>query len=301
MVKFLSVFLLLTVSASLSAQQDATYVQYMFNMLTINPGYTGTSDALSASILERFQNVGLKGAPRTKTFSIHSPIVNRRVGLGLLVINDKIGIFSQTGINFSYAYRIPLNNKSVLSLGIQGGAIWYKADYADLALLQNPDPVFSQNIMQIRPNFGAGAYYYSERGYLGLSMPHMINNAFNTSGTLVRQNIPIILHGGYVFTLNRMIKLKPNFLFEILDRRPAELDMNVNALFDEVLWVGISYKTSQSAVLLTQIQINDQFRFGYSYQVNTGPIHTVVFGSHEIMANYRFKYNKKGVVTPRFF
>lgn len=301
MVKNLLALLLLMTSLRVCAQQESSYSQYMFNTLAINPGYAGTSDAMSASALQRFQNVGLKGAPQTTTFSVHSPIVNKRVGVGMLVINDRLGIVSQTGVNFSYAYRIPLDNQATLSLGIQGGAIWYKADYASLDLLQNPDPVFSENVRQVRPNIGAGVYYYNKRGYAGLSMPHMINNAFNYSNTSVHQNIPLFLTGGYVFKLNRVLKLKPNFLLEVLDGRPAELDLNCNALFDEVLWVGLSYKTSQAVVLLTQVQITDQFVFGYSYQLNTGPIQPIVVGSHEIMANYKFKYFKKGVVTPRYF
>jgi type IX secretion system PorP/SprF family membrane protein len=288
-------------SSKLAAQQVATYAQYMFNGLAINPAYAGSQDALSASFLERFQNVGLKGAPQTETFSLHSPLVNKRVALGFLVVHDKIGVIDQTGMNLIYAYRIPISKNSVLSLGIQGGASFYKADYSSLLLLQNPDPVFSDNVRQVRPNIGAGVYYYSKLGYLGLSMPHMLNNVFNTGGVIVYQNIPIIFNGGYVFTLNRMLKMKPNFLLKILDGRTVEFDVNANVLFDEVLWVGVSYKSSKTVALLTEFQISDQFRFGYSYQITAGPIRTADLGSHELLVNYRFKYFKKGVVTPRYF
>ncbi len=291
----------LSVSIKVSAQQVATYAQYMFNGLAINPAYAGSQDALSASFLERFQNVGLKGAPQTETFSIHSPLVNKRVGLGLLVVHDKVGVIDQTGVNAIYAYRIPMNNKAILSLGIQGGISMYKADYTQLLLLQNPDPVFNQNVRQNRPNFGAGIYYYNKLGYLGLSMPNMLNNVFNTGDPTVYQNVPIIFNGGYVFTLNRMLKLKPNFLLKIMDGRTVELDVNANMLFDEVLWLGVSYKSSKTVAFLTELQLNDQFRFGYSYQITAGPLTVADLGSHEVMLNYRFKYFKKGVVTPRYF
>lgn len=301
MKRTLLIIIVFSISAGASAQQVATYAQYMFNGLAINPAYAGSQDALSASFLERFQNVGLKGAPQTETFSVHSPLVNKRIGLGLLVVHDKVGVIDQTGVNAIYAYRIPMNNNAVLSLGLQAGASMYKADYSQLLLLQNPDPVFNQNIRQTRPNFGAGIYYYNKLGYLGLSMPSMLNNVFNTGGPTVYQNIPIIFNGGYVFTLNRMLKLKPNFLLKIMDGRTVEFDVNANMLFDEVLWFGVSYKSSKTVAMLTELQISDQFRFGYSYQITAGPLRVADLGSHEVLLNYRFKYFKKGVVTPRYF
>src|SRR5258705_6818891 len=120
-------------------------------------------------------------------------------------------------------------------------------------------------------------------GYVGLSMPSMINNVFNQGGPTVYQNIPIIFNGGYVFTLNRMLKLKPNFLLKILDGRTVELDVNANMLFDEVLWFGVSYKSSKTVALMTELQINDQFRFCYSYQITTGSLSATRLASENKM------------------
>jgi type IX secretion system PorP/SprF family membrane protein len=299
--KLLLLIFAISISYKVSAQQTATYAQYMFNGLAINPAYAGSQDALSTSFLERFQNIGLKGAPQTETFSVHSPLAKSRVALGFLLVHDKVGVIDQTGFNAIYAYRIPMNNKATLSLGIQGGAIMYRADYSSLLLLQNPDPVFNQNIRQTRPNVGAGIYYYNKFGYLGLSMPSLINNVFNTGGPTVYQNVPIMFNGGYVFTLNRMLKLKPNFLLKIVDGRTVEFDVNANMLFDEVFWFGVSYKSTKTVAMMTQLQVTDQFTFGYSYQITAGPLSVADLGSHEILINYRFKYFKRGVVTPRYF
>jgi type IX secretion system PorP/SprF family membrane protein len=275
----------------------------MFNGLAINPAYAGSHEALSVSALSRFQNVGLQGSPNTQTFTMHSPLLNKRVAIGLLVVHDRLSIFDQTGIHFSYAYRLPVSTKGTLSMGLQGGMSFYRANYTQLDLYNNPDPAFSSDIRQARPNIGAGLYYYTRLAYAGISMPSLVNNVFdrNAQFQTVYQNQPIIITGGYVFTLNRMVKFKPNALLKFLDERPVEFDLNANFLLDEVLWVGMSYKSSNSIALLTQFQITDQFQFGYSYQVATGPINTVAIGSHELMVNYRFMYNKKGLVSPRYF
>jgi type IX secretion system PorP/SprF family membrane protein len=296
-------------SSVVSGQQVATYSQYMFNGLAINPAYAGSHEALSMSVLGRFQNVGLPGAPNTQTFSAHSPLLNKRVGLGLLVIHDELSVIGQTGVHFSYAYRLPIKkDKSTLSFGLQGGVSMYNADYTKLELFNSaqngtPDPAFSQDIREARPNIGAGVYYTTPVSYIGLSMPSMLNNVFDRGSdySTVYQNVPIILTGGYVFTLNRILKFKPNFLFKMVDGDPVEFDINANMLFDEVIWFGVSYKSSKQIVMLTQLKINDQLQFGYSYTISAGAIRTAELGSHEVMLNYRFWFNKKGVVSPRYF
>ena len=293
---------LLAVLFSAAGQQQATVSQYMFNGMAINPAYAGSHGALSASMLTRFQNVGLPGAPNTQTLSIHSPLVNQRIALGLMVINDKIGVIGQTGVTGVYAYKLPMNNQATLSFGLQAGISTYRAAYASLDIYQ-ADPLFAQDVRQARPNFGAGIYYSKPMWYLGLSMPHMLNNVFQRSNTYatVYQNIPVLLTGGYVYKLNRLLKIKPNFLFKVVDNRAIELDLNANLLFDEVVWLGVSYKFNNAVNILLEMQVTDQFRVGYSYSITTGPIQKAESGSHELLLQYRFKFNMKGVVTPRYF
>jgi len=301
--RILSGLIILAISNVAHAQQVATYAQYMFNGLAINPAYAGSHGALSATALARFQNVGLDGAPQTQTFSIHSPLLNKRVALGMLVIHDQISVINQTGVHFSYAYRIPVSSKSTLSMGLQGGMGFYQANYTDLEVYQPNDPAFAADVRESRPNIGAGLYLYSRNYYIGLSAPSLVNNAFDRGPEFetVYQNKPILLTAGYVIPIHRLLKLKPSFLLKFVDEIPVEFDLNANLLFDEVLWIGFSYKSSQTISLMTQAQLTDQIQFGYSYQITAGELRTVEVGSHEVMLNYRFKFNKKGLVSPRYF
>src|SRR4051794_37943724 len=123
--EYLLAFAFLIVGHCSYCQQQATYAQYMFNGLAINPAYAGSQEALSVNFLTRFQNVGLPGAPNTQTLSIHSPIAGQRFAVGFLAIHDKIGVINQTGISGIYAYRIPLPNKATLSFGLQIGMASY--------------------------------------------------------------------------------------------------------------------------------------------------------------------------------
>ncbi len=295
-------FIAIIMNGLVFGQQQATFSQYMFNGLAINPAYAGSHDALSVNLLTRFQNVGLPGAPNTQTLAIHTPLVNERIAVGLLVVHDNIAVINQTGINGIYAYRLPMGKGRQLSMGIQAGFSSYQAAYSKLEIYQ-PDLVFTQDVRQTRPNFGAGLYYSSKLWYAGISMPHMMSAIFQRGANFetIHQSVPLILTGGYVFTLNRLMKIKPNFLLKTVDQRIVEFDMNANLLFDEVLWVGLSYNFSHALSMLIEMQVTDQFRFGYSFTASMGPIRTAEVGSHEILLNYRFKKFSKGIVTPRYF
>lgn len=274
----------------------------MFNGLAINPAYAGSQEALSVSFLARIQNVGLPGSPTTQTLAIHSPIVKQRFALGFLVVHDKISVISETGVSAMYAYRLQMKKGATLSMGIQAGFSAYEAAYSQLTTSQ-PDVVFAQDVRQTRPNIGLGIYYSNQLWYAGISMPHMLNNIFNqgTNFETIPQSTPIILTGGYMFTLNKLMKLKPNFLFKWIDTRVVEMDINANLLLDEVLWLGVSYRLSQSLGWLLEVQATDQFRLGYSYSTSLGTIKQAELGSHEILLNYRFKKYSRGIVTPRYF
>jgi type IX secretion system PorP/SprF family membrane protein len=300
--RFLLAIAFLASAINAYCQQQATYAQYMFNGLAINPAYAGSHDVLSANFLGRFQSIGLPGAPTTQTFAVHSPIANQRFAVGLMVVNDHIGVINQTGTSGIYAYRLPMKKGGSISFGLEVGLSTYRANYTQLDIYQN-DQLFAANVRQNRLNVGAGVYITKPFWYVGLSMPHMMNNVFDRAKDYktVYQSVPVILTGGYVFTLNPMLKVKPNFLFKAVDGRPVELDLNANFLFDDVVWVGVSYKFVNAVVFLTELQITDQLRFGYSYSMATGPIKQAELGSHELLVQYIFKFRKEGIVTPRYF
>lgn len=286
------------------AQQTATYAQYAFNVLAINPGYAGSHNLLSASFISRVQNVGLEGAPNTQTFSIHSPLWNKSISLGALFIRDAIGVISQTGAHGIAAYRIFFDEEGERSLafGIQFGMITYSADYSELLSFQPNDPFFGQNIRQTRPNVGSGIFYQTPQYYLGLSMPHMMNNVFDRGDNFstVRQSIPVLLNGGYVYEVSPILRLKPNFLLKILDGRPVEFDLNGSIQLDDLLWIGASYKFPGINLLL-EFRATDQLLIGYSYAIDKGKLSNIGVGTHEILMNFRFKFTKYKLVSPRYF
>jgi len=278
------------------AQFEASYSQYMFNGLAINPAYAGSHQSLSMSVISRFQSPGVEGTPNTQTITAHSGIKGKKIGLGLMVITDKIGVTRQTGFYGSFAYKVKFK-KSTLSLGLQGGATSVRSDYSQLLIKQPGDPLVSGDIKEIQPNIGAGLYYYSDRFYAGLSMPQMIDEVNNN----ITQIRPIILTGGYVFRLSESLMLKPNILVRMVDQKIVEMNYNMNLLIHEILWVGVSYRPTSSVSGILELQLTNQLRLGYAYDATLGEFSRADSGSHEIMLNYRLRFTKKKVVNPKYF
>ena len=290
----------------LSAQKEAMFTQYMHNEVTINPAYAGTHDALSATALYRKQWVGIDGAPETFSFNVHAPIETKRIGLGISYINDKIGVVSNNNLYGSFSYKIPLNHRGTkfLSFGLQAGFTQTQADLTSLDIRDHSDLYLHENSVNgLMPNFGAGVYYYTDKLYLGLSVPQLIKNSISASGMVGvgGQERHFFLTAGYVFDISPMTKFKPSAFINAVAGAPLQVALTANLIFYEKYWVGAAYRSFDAVSLLLMYQVNDQFRVGYAYDYSLTALTDHNSGSHEIVLNYRMTFKKDKILTPRYF
>lgn len=308
MKKLLSVITLFILGAAdVSAQQDAMYSQYMFNMMGVNPAYAGSRGVLSAAALYRRQWVGIDGAPETYTFSFDMATRDNKVGLGLQAFNDKIGIMQTNGIYGTYAYRIRFENEGSLAIGLQGGISNFRADLTKVDLIDEDDQAFAQNINVILPCFGAGIYYNSDRFYAGFSVPNLVKSYLRKDAVYYRADVVAkkYMHfffiAGYVFDINEDLKLKPSTLVKAVRGAPVQWDINANLWIRDVISVGGSYRTGDAICGLAEVQINDQLRLGYAYDHTISKLVKFNQGTHEIMLRYEFGWEKGRILSPRYF
>ena len=296
--RVLTILLLLFLPIMLYGQQSGIYSQYMFNGLAINPAYAGYDGMLSLTALGRLQSIGLEGSPSTQTFSAHTPIVNDKIGVGLQVFHERIGVTDQSGVYASYSYKI-FFQKLTLSLGLQTGANFYRTNYTALATADPGDPVFANDTRSTTLNLGSGAMLTSERLFVGISAPQML--AAGNSDNVIVQEVPLILFGGYVLDITPGLKLRPSMLAKMVNGQPVEWNINAHFLIKDILWAGASFRPVNAITLMFQLQITEQLMFGYSYDASIGEISSIESGSHEFMLNYRFRFSKKAMVSPRYF
>ena len=298
----LSFFTLIAFTQTATAQQEAMYTQYMFNALALNPAYAGSRNVISATALYRNQWSGIKGAPETATFTIDAPIHDKKIGLGLQVFNDKIGISNITGVVASGAYRIRMD-KGTLSFGLQGSVSSFKANYQNVNLDQtgtNTDIAFQDNVNSTLFNLGTGVYYNSDKFYVGLSAPQLVPNKL-ASTKLSKQEIHLFLTAGVVFGLGDDFKLKPSIMVKEVKGAPIEGDLNATLWIKDVLGIGAQYRSNADVSGLLEIQATPQIRLGYSYDHSLTTLQNFNSGSHEIMLRYEFGYEKNKFISPRFF
>ena len=152
----LVLLVLLGCRTTVNAQYDPLFTQYMFNEVFINPAYAGSREAISSTALYRNQWAGIDGAPKTQTVSVHGPIKNKRIGLGLAVMNESIGVEHKIGVFATYAYRVMTSDQGRLAFGLQGGLINIKEYYLDVITHDKGDEQFSQNVQSVVPNAEIG-------------------------------------------------------------------------------------------------------------------------------------------------
>jgi len=299
--KPLLVLILLAMTNIGFSQQDPQYTQYMYNMNIVNPAYAGSKGDLSIGILGRKQWVNLDGAPKTLTFNIHGAL-KKSVGLGFSAIYDEIGPSKETNLYGDFSFTIKTSENGNLAFGLKGGATFQKVDLVSIVTTDPDDPLFSQNIDNVYPTFGAGLYYYTERLYIGLSAPNFIKSKhFNQLSGIVSkatERIHYFLTLGILLDLSENLLLKPSGLLKAVSGAPLSIDLSLNLLIHEKFELGLSIRLDDSVSGLVAFQVTPDVRIGYAYDLTTTNLGDFNSGTHEIILLIDFL---RKIKSPRFF
>ena len=293
------------IASAAFAQHTPITTQYLFNGLLINPAYAGSRDALTATLSYRHQWVGFEGAPTTQILSVHSPLNAKKIALGLVVHNDRIGVSRETGVMSNYAYRMRLG-KGKLALGMGVGLKMMQADWTAVRIVTPGDVEFATDDRGVLvPTFSAGAYYSDRRWFAGLSLPYFlrqrqgIGNERWEMNKSVAQYQPMVTAGCLV-DLDSDIKLKPSVLVRKAGSEKAQADLDLNMIWKGRFWLGAGYRTDDAISLSVEVMPNKQFTIGYSFDMATNAIRGYQQGSHEVMLQYEFGFEVKAK-DPRYF
>ena len=300
-IKLFLIATLLIVGVSVTrAQQLPQFTQFMYNNLVINPAYAGADEALSLTLLHRSQWTGVDQAPTTQSFSAHSLIRKKQIGLGLTVIRDEIGVHKNTNILTNYAYHLNVAEKTFLSFGLQVGLTNLKSDYASLASAP-VDPKLVNSINETMIDFGAGLYLRGPRYNLSLSSPGLLSRTVtvNDSVSVNFKRANFLGIARYRFSLSENFDMEPGIMIKYFSTLPFSYDLNLNFIYRSVLTTGVSYRKDESIDLILRFQISPQLQFGYAYDYPISNAARLSSASHELMLNYIFRDFKKSAASPR--
>jgi len=309
-------FILINCSSSGQGRADSTaislgypvYSQYLHNGLLINPAYAGSREALSTVVSYRVQWMGTDGSPRLQSISLHSPMKDDKVALGLNAQFMQYGVTKSTSIYAVYAYHIRLKNGK-LSFGLKAGADISNTNYTKLLLINSSDPVFvTSEKPYVLPNVGAGMYFFSDRIFAGFSIPSFLS--YRKTGTGSTQayhsfsQYDLIATAGGLITISCTLKFKPSVLIDYSlqsTKKLTQFDINGNLIINDLIWAGVSWRTSEQVVVgLFQLEINPQLMVGVSYDYPAGRMNSYSKGSSEFIIRYEFG-SKISAANPRYF
>lgn len=292
--------LFLLVPVSVSGQLTPITDQYILNPMAINPAYAGSRGVLSIGAFYSKQWVGVNGAPSTITLSADAPVYDNKIGLGLIILNDKIGVTKENQFITNYAYRLNVG-KGVLSFGLGAGLITTNTAWSDLVVQDEGDEYYLIDSRPfIVPHFSFGVFYSNKSYFASFSVPKIFNYKFDFIKSKYQLlNDPdlynYMLYTGYDFKVSSGIKLLPSVLLSYSAGNDLLYDINVNVSFLERFMAGLSYRNSRSVSALFQMQINNQLKIAYTYDYDIGRLGNYTSGSHEIMIRYEFRYKVEAV------
>jgi type IX secretion system PorP/SprF family membrane protein len=305
------------------------FTNYQFNSLSFNPAYAGSNEHLTLNVIHRQQWLSMKGAPSTQTIVAHTPLQKERAGIGLSLVNDKIGPSRNVQTALSYAYRIPVGKKKnmKLSFGIQASMQHWRSNWETLTIEQIDDPVYQEPFAQWLPNFGAGVYLSGARFYAGFACPGILENKLkNATQTGFGKNYRhwyasfggILPFDGEQVVFRPAILIKSAGLFSKhsdiggMDRRvgaPTSVNLDASFFFRKIFWVGATYRSAlqirqssgDSVDFWLAWYFRNGVRIGASYDVTVSKLNNAAGNSIEVMAGYEFDIKVKKVASPRYF
>lgn len=272
-----------------NAQQLTFSSQYMINPYMTNPGAAGSAEYSPVAISFRQQWVGFSEAPRTQTFSFHTPITGHH-GAGLMLYNDVTGPLKRFSFQATYAYHVELNSKHKIGLGLSFMTSQHTLDGTQFNLNSNSDQLLTSGVLK-STNFDTdfGIYYYTDDYYAGISVPQLFQNKYKFGDNLEdasKQVRHYYIMGGYNFKIDDQWKVMPSFLLKAVPNAPAQFEMTVRGEYNDMVWAGLSVRFNESVVPMAGV-LYQNVVLGYSYDFTTTNLKNYSSGTHEVYLAYR--------------
>lgn len=292
----------LLVSNLVWGQEDIITSQYIHNQYAINPAFGGSRNCFTIYGAYRKQWLGVKEAPNNELITLHSPLKNDNMALGLKLSNNNISIFQNNQITASYTYRLLISKSSYLAFGLDGGINLGSTNWQKVSTITVNDPLYATNTSSTNLAFGAGVAYYSSKFYTSFSIPSFFyyNPASEGKGEFNPAKVNYLTSAGYLFETNGQLAIQPSALIIFNPDKKVIWDAGATAIYNNLLWVTGAYRSVNEVVIMLAIQPISTVRIGYSYDYAIGKLAQFSGGSHEISIQYDFGYKIKSS-NPKFF
>lgn len=281
-----------------AAQNDPLISQQGLQRFIYNPAATGTSNFHQIGFISRSQWNGFPDAPKSNILTAHTFLPRYNVGVGLVVIEDRIGLEQNLNIKTAYSYHVWLNDRNILSFGVTAGIYSKKFDIGNLVLEEQGDLGVNNLENSLIPDFDFGIEYQRQNFTLGASSTHILNSYKGSDNVRHPRHFHAYAHYIQPVSGNFFVRGIASFYNT---RNINGYEVTAIGEFENLLWAGASYRFSESVVFLAGVHITPNIRIGYSYDWTQNVLKRYTAGSHEVFLH--FKLNRKNLKSksPRFF
>ena len=287
-------FLFLMGVSFVNAQENERYTQYLYNPININPAFAGSRGVTSILSSYRAQWVDVPGAPKTIMLSVNGVTKNENVGLGLSVLNDKIGPSDQSAIALDFSYSLKLNPKYKLGFGLKASANLLNVDFTKLYLKDGSEPIFEDNIdNKFSPNIGFGFLLKSDKSSFGISVPNVLETKFYdkynsnaSNSSIAKENLNVFFTADHLFELSPNLMFKPALLVKVVKDGVAQTYASTNFVINQAFTVGMSYRFGGTISNLVGFQASKKIFIGYGYDLETRSMRNYDTASHELFVRF---------------
>jgi type IX secretion system PorP/SprF family membrane protein len=278
-------------------------------MQPVNAAYAGMWEKIGFSSLVRKQWTGINRSPLTQVISFHTPLKNKKVGLGLNIMNDRYGLENKLSIFGDYAYEISLTPKTRLRLGLKYGFVNYKNPLTQYQLYPDGeyDYAYAQDVdLKFLPNFGLGAFLYEENYYISLSIPKLIKQSYTANINnydLEAQIQTLYIGAGYIFqfiTLNYLV-FKPTILLTANRGLPLQYDIGANFLLSEKVWLGLMLRSGNALSFISQWIFDNNLRLGFAVDLTYNEIFPYQYGTYEVTLGFDMDFFGRSYIREKYF
>ncbi len=286
--------------ASVKAQYDPSYSHYWAMEPSFNPASVGKDNKLNVVGAYGLDFSGYEHNPNTFYVGADMPLyfLKQYHGVGISILNDKLGVFTHQRISVQYAFRQNLWG-GMVSAGVQVGMLFEKFDGSKLDPEEASDPALTQS--EVNGNsldFGAGLYYTHRNWYVGASVQHLNSPLVELGETNELQiNRTYYLTGGYNIKLRNPFLTIPVSALVRYDGTACRTDLTARVVYSHekrMLYGGVSCSPTNSVTAFIGGTFHG-INVGYSYEMYTGAT-AFKNGSHGLFVSYQTDINlqKKG-------
>ncbi len=281
------------------------FTQYMNNPGLINPAYAGSKGLTNVNGIFRKQWVGQEWSPMTTSISVNAPYNKYDIGLGVTLLDDQIGPSHQVGLYVDYSKYFSFKKGRTLALGLKAGFNFFDINLMNLVMYEH-DPYIAADPRNkvFLPNFGIGAFYFTDDFYVGLSVPKLLRNTIKDSENLIlgKEERHLFLTAGYIFVIDDPFwRMKASAMTRFVNGSPASIEVSATAILYDRVWFGLTYRVGDAIAAHGRVQINKNLQIGYSYDLNNSRLKYYNTGSHEIFISYDFVIKDQKILSPRYF